>query len=168
MPAYPRDDEQAFLEEQRLKERLFGRTQGVKHDYSPQLLDRQNRELTRREDAVLSPPVANDIRWRAMGAPPTMGELAALDRYGVQPGVVGQPLPQYAVDRTLRQVGPGTPEGEVRSYNRFPDAVSEHQRPPPVPPSLQNLPDWATEQQGTPEFWQQGIYPDDPDRGRDT
>jgi hypothetical protein len=53
------------------------------------------------------------------------------------------------------------PEGEARSYNRFPDAASEHQRPPPVPPSLQNLPDWATEQQGTPEFW---LHPSPADR----
>jgi hypothetical protein len=99
-----------------------------------------------------------------------MGELAALDRYGVQPGVVGKPLPNPPpnVDRALYLAGPGTPEGEVKSGNRFPDAASEHQRPPPNPPFFgEDTPAWATGQQGTPDFWMEGTKADDPEREYD-
>ena len=170
MPAYPELRGDPLIDALRRQE---GHAASVKnHDYSrPYLLDRENREQTRREDAVLSPPVANDVRWRAMGAPPTMGELAALDRYGVQPGVVGQPLPQYAVDRALRQAGPGVPEGQLNAGLRFPDVASERQAPPPLPYYYKqedvDPPGWANVQQGTPEFWRQGITADDPNRGVD-
>lgn len=131
----------------------------------PLMLDKEL-EQTAREDALAS-PVVDDVRLRALGFRHQMGESVALDRYGVQPGIVGRPL--NAVDRVLRQVGPGVPENEVRSYNRFPDAASERQRPPPAPPFFdENTPAWATEQQGTPEFWSQpGVYADDPERGYD-
>ena len=113
-------------------------------------------------ESKMAPPVLMGALGRVQVPLHRMGEAAAIDSY--TPPLHSDPH----VARALELAGPGMPEDKAYGYPRFPDAASENQRPPPQPPFLRdNAPAWATEQQGTPQFWMEGTQADDPQRGYD-
>ena len=79
-----------------------------------------------------------------------MGELAAPDRYGQQQYAARQfllPLRQSkdpVIDKALRQAGHGYEEGRPMGSNLHPDYATG-QKPPPLPPTLQQQPSWTRE-----------------------
>jgi hypothetical protein len=77
-----------------------------------------------------------------------MGELAALDRYDI--------------DRALELAGSGFEEDKAYGYARYPDA-GENQRPPPMPPTLQEQPAWTREPVDPDEVraWTNPYVPDE-------
>jgi len=100
-----------------------------------------------------------------MGAinPPRMGEAVALDRYGAMKSLLPQRMSKDpAVDRVLREAAPGYELEDVRSGRYYPDAA-DNQRPPPMPPTLQEQPAWSREPADidTLRGWVQPYTPDE-------
>lgn len=90
-----------------------------------------------------------------------MGELAAPDRYGAMAPLLPRRLSQDpAIDQVLRKAGPGYHEGQAMGSGLFYDAAPG-QKPPPLPPTLQQQPAWVREPVN-PDNFQTYVQPPDP------